>query len=154
MIKEWIYEKLRELCSAAIQYQFKDLIARNTKLTELLEHNLDMYQNQVIENKKLRDAVEVLKELNFELSQSNILKQQKLDNINKLLAVAVDVHTMDFNYNWAVICVKEGKKERVSFYKLNGNMEQIKNFLGWFKKENVIVDAHPAIKMMIDKDLY
>ena len=84
----------------------------------------------------------ILKWLGLDREIMNL--RNRCEFLESLVDVSVDVHQR--SPSWAVVCLR-GKIERVNFYE--GSSESIKEilkFLSNFKKENIIIDAHPQCK--------
>ena len=115
-----------------------------TRITNYFRNKLiDICRILVQEKYQLQDDnVKRLESMVTELIKNNENLSNKLTNINRLLKVGIDINPLPELGSWAVICFKDGKRERVNFYSLsNTNYREVKDFISWFEQNNVIVDT-------------
>jgi hypothetical protein len=93
----------------------------------------------------------ILKYLGYDKLQKELIDLKKrCKYLESFLDVSVDIHQKE--PSWAVVCLR-GKIERVNFYISDSNtIEEIAQFLRQFKKENIIIDAHPQCAYLM-KDM-
>lgn len=70
-----------------------------------------------------------------------------------MMSIGIDHHIKQ--KSWMVVCTKCGKKERVKFYEIPDNHIGVLNdLLHDLEKNNVVIDAHPAMRSMLNKTYF
>jgi len=74
--------------------------------------------------------------------------QKRCKFLESLVDVGVDINQR--SRSWAVVCLR-GKVEKVNFYESDDNtIEEITRFLLQFKRDNLIIDAHPQCRFIMN----